>query len=118
MAKKADKNVIDETINTNTSANANATNPAGIDPSPWQIGKEYSIRTVTMALHGKLVAVYPNELVLENSAWIADTGRFSDYTHGSEPNEVEPFPQAEQLIVGRAALIDAHVRPGCFNKQK
>jgi hypothetical protein len=117
MAKNAKLNNA-ETATATASALTSVSYDASIVPGPWQIGKAYSIRTVTMALHGILVAVYPTELVLEKAAWIADTGRFSNYTNGEDPNEVEPFPQGEQLIVGRQSIIDAHVRPGCFNKQK
>lgn len=73
---------------------------------PYQIGKNYLIRTVTMIQFGTLVAVHPQELVLENAAWIADTGRFSDSLVSGEFGEVEPFPDG-QIIVGRGAVIDA-----------
>lgn len=86
---------------------------------PWQIGKAYFIRTVTMFIHGTLVDVTPQELVFVRAAWIADTGRFHDFITGKkEPNEVEPFPQDQPVIVGRAALIDAVQREGNFKVQK
>lgn len=73
---------------------------------PWEIGKVYLIRTVTMIDTGLLVAVTEHELVLEDAAWIADTGRFADAVEKAEFGEVEPFP-AGRVIVGRGALIDA-----------
>lgn len=73
---------------------------------PWEIGQNYLIRTVTMIDTGKLVAVYPQELVLEQAAWIADTGRFSGSLSSCEFNEVEPFPDG-QVIIGRGSVIDA-----------
>lgn len=72
----------------------------------WEIGKVYLIRTVTMIDTGKLVYVGPNELVLEDAAWIADTGRFADAVKSAKFNEVEPFPDG-RLIIGRGAIIDA-----------
>lgn len=42
---------------------------------PWNVGANYLIRTVTMIDTGRLVDVGPQELVLEEAAWIADTGR-------------------------------------------
>jgi hypothetical protein len=72
----------------------------------WQIGKIYLIRTVTMIDTGKLVAFNTYELVLEDAAWIADTGRFADAVKKAEFNEVEPFP-AGRVIIGRGAIIDA-----------
>ena len=77
------------------------------DPNPWKIGKPYQIRTVTMIQTGILVGVTQDELVLEKCAWIADTGRFADALKSGEYDEVEPFPDGRQVIVGRGAIIDA-----------
>jgi hypothetical protein len=73
---------------------------------PFKIGAIYLIRTVTMIDTGRLVEVTPTELVLEDAAWIADTGRFADAVRSCVFGEVEPFP-AGRVIVGRGALIDA-----------
>ena len=73
---------------------------------PFEIGKPYLIRTVTMIDTGIVKAVYPTEIVLTDAAWIADTGRFSDAIAKSEFGEVEPFPDGE-VIVGRGSIIDA-----------
>jgi len=74
--------------------------------SPWNIGANYLIRTVTMIDTGRLVEVTPMELVLEDAAWVADTGRFSDALKKSEFSEVEPFP-SDRVIIGRGSIIDA-----------
>lgn len=76
------------------------------DNSAWEIGENYLIRTVTMIDTGRLVAVTANELVLEDAAWIADTGRFAQAVEKAEFNEVEPFPSG-CVIIGRGAIIDA-----------
>ena len=76
------------------------------DDSAWEIGKIYLIRTVTMIDTGKLVGVTPQELILEDAAWIADTGRFSDALENATFGEVEPFPNGK-VILGRGAIIDA-----------
>lgn len=76
------------------------------DNSAWEIGANYLIRTVTMADTGRLVAVTAQELVLEDAAWIADTGRFSQAVEKAEFGEVEPFPNG-RVIIGRGAIIDA-----------
>jgi hypothetical protein len=72
----------------------------------WKVGEKYFIRTATMALTGRLKQVYDQELVLEDAAWIADTGRFSNFLKEGTPDEVEPFPKGE-VIVGRTSIIDA-----------
>jgi hypothetical protein len=78
-----------------------------VPPSPYVIGENYFIRTVTMALTGKLKSVGAQELVLTDAAWIADTGRFMPAVASAEFSEVEPFPEGKEVIVGRAAIIDA-----------
>ena len=80
--------------------------PKQTDASAWEIGKGYLIRTVTMTNTGRLVAVTEQELVLEDAAWIADTGRFSDSLQKCNFNEVEPFPDG-RVIIGRGAIVDA-----------
>lgn len=80
--------------------------PRGIADHPYQVGKPYFIRTVTMYYTGRLMEVTPQELVLESAAWIADTGRFEAALRTGDFSEVEPYPVG-RLIIGRGALIDA-----------
>lgn len=75
---------------------------------PYQIGKSYLIRTVTMAFTGRIVAVTNQEIVLEEAAWIPDLGRFNEAVEKGTFSEVEPF-QDEKVIIGRGALIDATI---------
>lgn len=84
----------------------------------WSVGERYFIRTVTMSLSGRLVEVTPQELVLSEAAWIADTGRFATFLSGAEPSEIEPFPQDREVIVGRGAVIDAVRDDRVWPKQK
>ena len=77
------------------------------DSSHWKIGKNYFIRTVTHHHTGKLVRVTPQELVLENAAWIASDGRFTSALSQGVFDEVEMFPPSSQVIIGIGSLIDA-----------
>jgi len=72
---------------------------------PWELGSHYVIRTVTMTQTGVVVAVYPQEIVMKDAAWVADTGRFHDFLKGKSPSEVEPF--TDNVIVGRGSIVDA-----------
>ena len=74
---------------------------------PYNVGANYFIRTVTHHYTGKLIAVYPTELVLVDAAWIADDGRFTQAVGSGAFNEVEPFPDGKEVIVGRGSVIDA-----------
>jgi hypothetical protein len=72
--------------------------------NPYKIGEKYFIRTVTHYFTGRLIEIYARELVLEEAAWIADTGRFSDALKSGIFSEIEPIDN--HLIVGRDAIID------------
>ena len=72
-------------------------------PGPWGIGNKYLIRTVTMARIGKLVAVHPHELVLDQAGWV----RFHQAIRDGSVSEFEPM--GDGIIVGRGALVDAAI---------
>jgi hypothetical protein len=74
---------------------------------PYHVGKGYFIRTVTHHYTGKLVRVYPLELVLVDVAWIADDGRFSQAVKDGTFSEVEPYPPGQEVVIGRGAILDA-----------
>ena len=57
---------------------------------PFKVGEKYLIRTVTYFLTGKVKAIVGNFLVLEDGAWIADTGRFNEAINEGKLSEVEP----------------------------
>ena len=73
---------------------------------PYEIGKPYLIRTVSMIDTGRIVEVSATEIILEDASWIADTGRFSDALKSCNFNEVEPFPDG-RVIINRSSVIDA-----------
>ncbi|MCP4679699.1 MAG: hypothetical protein GY854_30265 [Deltaproteobacteria bacterium] len=68
------------------------------------IGEIYLVQTATHCFSGRLVAITDTDLVLDDAAWIADTGRFADaLKDASKLHEVEPIPGA--YIVSRGAVI-------------
>lgn len=73
---------------------------------PFVIGKAYLVRTVTMIVTGRVVRVANNLLVLEDAAWIADTGRFSDALKTGALSEIEPAEG--QVFVGLGAIVDVY----------
>jgi hypothetical protein len=74
---------------------------------PYEIGKNYFIRTITHHYTGKLVQVHAGELVLESAAWIADDGRFTQALEKEEFAEVELFPKDRLVVIGRGSILDA-----------
>ena len=81
---------------------------------PYKIGEKYFIRTVTHHYTGKLIEVCKDELVLEDCAWIADDGRFSENLEKALEGkaeafaEIEPYPDGK-VIIGRGAVLDAFI---------
>ena len=72
---------------------------------PFQIGSAYFIRTVTYFATGRVKAIVGQFLVLDEAAWIADTGRFSDAIAKGVMNEVEPVEV--DMFVNISSITDA-----------
>lgn len=84
---------------------ARAFNTGGCTAFPFKIGTNLFIRTVTHITTGRLVDVTATELVVEDAAWVADTGRYADALASGTLSEVEPYP-AGRVAVGRMAIVD------------
>ncbi len=70
-----------------------------------ETGKSVFIRTVTNYYTGRIAANPPKGFVLlEEAAWIADTGRFSAALKSGTLSEIEPFPGAVAVSLG--AIVD------------
>lgn len=57
---------------------------------PFKVGKKYFIRTITYFVTGKVKKISGGFLVLEDAAWVADTGRFMEAINDGKLSEVEP----------------------------
>ena len=66
------------------------------------------VMTATLYFIGTLVAVTEEELVLEDAAWVADTGRFNEFMGGKAPNELEPCHNP--IVISRGAIVCAMPR--------
>lgn len=73
--------------------------------SPFEVGKAYMIRTVTMAWCGRVVAADAQFLQLKDAAWVADLGRYHQAIERGSLSEVEPVPGT--AIIGVGAIVDA-----------
>jgi len=72
---------------------------------PYIIGQAYMICTVTRYYTGTLRQVTEHELVLEDAAWIAHTGRYNEALTTGELTSVEPIPHP--VIIGRGSVVEA-----------
>jgi len=73
--------------------------------SPFKVGRAYLIRTVTNYWTGRVASVGDQEIVIEDAAWVADTGRYHQAVADGTLVEVEPVPGA--VIIGRGSIVDA-----------
>lgn len=74
--------------------------------TPFEIGKAYLIRTVTLYYTGRVVAITGKFIQLEEAAWIADAGRWAQASADGSFSEVEPF--AVNPWVNTDSVIDMH----------
>jgi hypothetical protein len=74
--------------------------------TPFLIGAAYFIRTVTYHLTGRVKAIIGGFLVLEEAAWIADSGRFTQAIVNGKLNEVEPV--TVPVFVNVNTITDAY----------
>jgi hypothetical protein len=72
-----------------------------------QVGNPVFIRTVTHYYTGRITLIEDDAIVLENAAWIGDTGRFANALAEGTMSEVEPFPGPVE--VSRGAIVDVSV---------
>jgi len=88
--------------------------------SPFEVGKQYFIRTVTYHLTGKLTAIKGRFLIFDDAAWIGDSGRFSNAMKiGIDKNvnaEVEPWEHTVFLNID--TIIDAIEYPYSLPKKQ
>lgn len=68
------------------------------------VGKKVLIRTVTFYYTGFVVAESDRWIVLEDAAWIANTGKFSTALKTGQLNEVEPYPDGAMWVSANAVV--------------
>jgi len=69
-------------------------------------GEKVFVRTVTHYYVGEVVGVDERWLALTKTAWVADTGRWSEALASGTLNEVEPYPDADVVLVSLGAVVD------------
>lgn len=72
--------------------------------NPLAIGETVIIRTVTFYYTGRIVAVGSAFVVLDDAAWIPDTGRWSTALQTGQLAAVEPYPSLVSVSMG--SIVD------------
>jgi len=78
-----------------------------VQKHPYVIGEQWFIQTATLYYVGTLTGVTEGELIIEDSAWVADTGRFNEFMSGKQAAEMEP---CGSVVINRGAIISAMPR--------
>jgi hypothetical protein len=76
------------------------------DSGPFIVGEPIFIRTITYHLTGKIIAIKDKFLVLDEAAWIADDGRFTQAINEGILNEVEPVEGPVRVNID--SIVDAY----------
>ena len=84
-------------------------NVKSIQKHPFVLGRQWVIVTPTLWYVGTLKSVTDQWLVLEQAAWLADTGRFSDFMKTGNTKELEPCNGP--AVIGVGAVICAMPSP-------
>jgi hypothetical protein len=73
---------------------------------PFEVNQKWLIRTVTFAVTGRIKAIKGKFLVLNEAAWIADTGRFGECIETGSLSEVEAV--TVDVVVNTDSIVDAY----------
>ena len=68
-----------------------------------EVGQSYLFWTVTFFYTGRVARITANDLVLEDAAWVADTGRLNAALKAEKFAEVEPCPNP--IILRHSAIV-------------
>lgn len=80
--------------------------------SPLNPGQAAIIRTVTHTWVGRVLRVSRDEVLLGDASWVADAGRWSEFTAGAigASAEIEAAPGVVSVM--RSAIVDVCAWPG------
>jgi len=73
---------------------------------PYEVGSVWFFFGANRYIIGRVKAVTPFEVILEDASWVPDTGRMYDSLLAGNFKEVEPFP-ASTCVLSRFAIHDA-----------
>jgi hypothetical protein len=76
------------------------------DGRPFKVGDGIFVRTVTHYLVGRVSAVLDKGILLEDSSWVADTGRLGNALATGNFEEVERL--VDWVLVSWGACVDIH----------
>ena len=79
-------------------------NAAPAEAWSFKPGDVVCVMTVTLWFVGRLVSRDVTTIVLDDAAWVADSGRFNEFLSGGDAREVEPLPPGP-FVIERSSVI-------------
>lgn len=73
--------------------------------NPIRVGKNAFIQCVTHYYTGHIIEVTETEIVIDQAAWIPDTGRFNEALARGQFGEVEPYPDDVPVAISRGGIV-------------
>jgi hypothetical protein len=77
-----------------------------VDLPPYKVGEKWLFFMATRYVVGKVKSVTSCEVVLEDAAWIPETGRMMQSIQSGEFKSVEPYPSGI-AVINRLGVNDA-----------
>ena len=71
----------------------------------FNIGDKVFVYTVSVYYVGEVVAVNDEFVTLKKAAWLACTGRFTQFIANGEIDECEPYPETMEVKVLKQAIV-------------
>lgn len=78
---------------------------APVEETNAMVGKSVIVRTVTLYYTGRVESLTNRWLVLEDCAWIADTGQWTAALKDGELDQVSPYPDGG-VWINVGAVVD------------
>lgn len=75
--------------------------------TPFEVGKKYLVRTVTMYSVGEVVEVVGKFLVMKDASWISDTGTYSKCLKDSSVLREVEYLDTPKFFLNLDSIVDA-----------
>ena len=69
------------------------------------VGASVVIRAIPFHYVGRVAALTATSVILDKAAWLADSGRWSDFLATGSANEVEPYPDRVEVMLSSIADV-------------
>ena len=83
-----------------------------------RVGMAYFVRTVTFAYTGRVVSESDTCIVLNDAAWIADSGILTKFVETGETSEVEVYPSGVRVEWWKSSIVESWAWPHALPRNR